>query len=326
MNLIDDKIKNKIQNCNIFVTGGTGFFGKSLLKYFIELCSENCAFNVFILSRNPEIFLKNNREFLHHNFKFVTGDIREFSIPKDIKFDYFIHGATAADLDMIKNNPDEIFSVIVDGTKYVLEQCKKVGVRKLLFISSGAVYGGQPFEIAKISESFRCHPKTIYGKGKLIAENLCLESEINTAVARCFTFIGEYLPLDLHFAAGNFINNALNGESIVINGDGSAVRSYMHSEDLVRWLIMILLFSENGDIFNVGSDESVTIKDLAYYVRECFGNKIEVEIKRKRQINLQANRYVPDVNLAKKKLKLALKFDNKSAVEKTIKCLKAVKK
>jgi nucleoside-diphosphate-sugar epimerase len=102
-----------------------------------------------------------------------------------------------------------MYSVIVDGTKRVLEFSRQAGVQRILYVSSGAVYGFQPRELSHIPETFQCNPVTVYGKGKMKAEQMCLDSGIETVIARCFAFVGPWLPLDSHFAIGNFIGNCL---------------------------------------------------------------------------------------------------------------------
>ncbi len=323
-----DFIAKKIDNCNIFITGGTGFFGKSLLKYFSELLNKGYRFNVFLLSRNPELFLANNSEFFRDEFKFIKGDIRDFELP-NVKIDYFIHGATTASLTMLNDSPQEMTSVIADGTKYVLKKCHEhqekldYKLKKILYVSSGAVYGNMKSKQQQFSETDDCNPTTVYGKEKLLAEQSCLNSNIDAVIARCFTFIGEYLPRDTHFAVGNFINNASNNEDIIINSAGTAIRSYMSADDLVEWLLTILLTGDNGEIYNVGSDQEITIKELANIVKKCFGGNINIQINNIDSVQKTINRYVPNTSKAKNELHLQLK---NSLIEEIAKFTKKVLK
>ena len=336
-------MKNLFFGKSIFLTGGTGFFGKNILKNIgVANKAYSSDIRVTILSRNPDRFVNEFPELVKgHKVSFISGDIRNFVLPSSIKFDYVIHGATEASAKLEKENPKEMYSLVVDGTKHLLKQIKGRGVDRLLFISSGAVYGEQPPELSHIHENFPCAPVTSYGKGKVEAEKLCLNSAIPNSIARCFAFVGPYLPLDTHFAIGNFILNGLKNEPIIIKGDGRPYRSYMYADDLAEWLWTILINGKNGEAYNIGSEEAISIANLAHLVSSCFDSKPEVKIlgipiqrstlntqhlihheprttNHKSSTNLPS-RYVPSTHKAQKELGLALHTNLKDAILKTIK-------
>ena len=252
--VISDELKGK----RIFVTGGTGFFGKSLLDLMKKgFGAESC---LTILSRDGDGFLKKYPEYADlKNVTYVQGDVRDFSFPAG-RFDIISHGAASAVTTL---PPGEMRSVILEGTKRVLQFARNCQAEKLLFVSSGAVYGPQPPWCENIREDFPCSPVTEYGIAKLEAEKMCLSSGIDTVIARCFAFIGPRLNLDIHFAAGNFLRDCLKGEKIIIKGDGTAFRSYLYADDLVEWLFTIIARGRSGGVYNVGSPEAVSIRELA---------------------------------------------------------------
>jgi dTDP-glucose 4,6-dehydratase len=304
---------NELSKKRIFLTGGTGLFGKWLLEHF-----QTVEADVVVLSRNPMQFITQfpmPRQNL--NITFVQGDVRDFSFP-DGQFDYVIHAATEASAKLEKENPDEMYSVIVDGTRRVLEFSKQAGVKRLLYVSSGAVYGVQPPELPYLPETFLCNPVTVYGKGKLKAEQLCLESGVETVIARPFAFVGPWLPLDVHFAIGNFIGSCLRNEPIEIKGDGTPVRSYMYGSDLAEWLLTILLRGEPESAYNVGSDEAISIFDLALLVRECAGTQNEIVVHGKKIDGALPARYVPSVSRAQTELALCRQCSLSDAICRTI--------
>ena len=309
-------IAQKLKGMNILLTGGTGFFGKNLLLYVRKLNNDfNADIKLTVLSRNPDKFIAEFPELIEDvNIFFLKGEIRDFRLPKDEIYDYVIHAATTT---APKKDISEEYSVIVDGTNNLLEQIKNKNIKKILYVSSGGVYGEQPPEISHITESYPPNPITPYGKGKLKAEQLCLDSGIPATIARCFTFVGPYLPLDAHFAIGNFILNGLRNEPIVIRGDGKSVRSYMYSEDLAEWLLKISVDGENREVYNVGSDKAVSIAELAGVVNECFGNKLNIEILGNSVVGA-SNRYVTSISKAKNKIYLETKVNLKKAILKTI--------
>ena len=311
---------------NLFLTGGTGFFGKALLRHWK---STRPSFNkIFILSRNPESFLKAYSGLIADlNVEFIQGDILEASkIALNENIDYVIHAATDSTIGPSLGRL-EVFNQIVKGTEEVLEFAVNHHCKRFLLTSSGAVYGPQPQGMEKIPESFLGSPESLdpnsaYGLGKKAAEHLCaLYSEqhgLDYVIARCFAFVGEDLPLDVHFAIGNFIRDALDGKDINIFGDGTPLRSYMYQEDLADWLMTILFKGKPGMAYNVGSDQAISIQHLATVIRELISPKSKINIHFKEKSSYR-NRYVPDVALAKSELGLSLDFDLNKAIECSLK-------
>jgi len=283
----------------ILITGGTGFFGKTLLAEWKE--KPRPQSEVLILSRDSRGFLAHNPEFQYlPGISFIEGDVRNFSFPAG-EFTSVIHVATPA-TTQIENT--EMASIILDGTRHILEFCKSREVQKLLYISSGAVYGAMPPEMERMHESLHCKPVSCYGQSKLAAEKLCLESGIACAIARCFAFVGEYLPLDRHFAIGNFIRNCLQNRPIVIQGDGSALRSYLYGKDLVEALWALLECKKPAAIVNIGSDQAISIRELAEVVRQCAKSEEEIVLHNAPDAQDSSKAYIPDVTLARQLLKL----------------------
>lgn len=298
----------------IFITGGTGFFGKSLLAAWRLQPQPECELT--ILSRNPERFLREFPEFATlPRVRFLRGDVRNFAFPAE-PFDEIIHAATPASAALEQDNPEEMYSIIVDGTRRVIDFCRESGVRRMLFTSSGAVYGPQEPECERLAEPHPCRPVTAYGKGKLAAEQLCLESGIPTIIARCFAFVGPYLPLDVHFAAGNFLRDALENRPIVVRGDGRPLRSYLYSDDLVRFLWLLLETGTPGKVCNVGGDRAVSIAELASLCAGLRTPALPVTI-----LGTPGDgpppRYVPDLTRAEQEFGLIPQIDLETALRRT---------
>ena len=217
-----------------------------------------------ILSRDPDKFIKRHPKLAAQpGVRFCQGDVRTFAIGGE-RYDVVIHAATDAVTTL---SDDEMTSVIVDGTRHVIGAAKICGAKKLMLTSSGAVYGACS---AAVSEDSDCKPTTAYGKGKLLAEQMCCASGLHVLLPRCFAFVGPYLNRSIHFAIGNFIQNCLDGQPIVIKGDGSPMRSYLYADDLVEWLFAILDRGQSCRPYNVGSPDAISIKDLAYLVRDTL--------------------------------------------------------
>lgn len=297
----------------IFLTGGTGFFGKWLLNFF-----KTVETDVVVLSRNPPGFLAQFPMFANSpRITFVHGDIRDFPFP-DGRYDYVIHAATEAGTKLEHENPAEMQSVIEDGTRRVLQFSKQSGAKRLLYVSSGAVYGVQPPVLPHVEETFSCNPVTAYGRGKLQAEQMCRDFGIETVIARCFAFVGPWFPLDADFAIGNFIGNCLKNESIEIKGDGTPMRSYMYGSDLVDWLLTLLVKGRAGEAYNVGSDVCISIAELAQTVRSVAGTGNEIRIRQQPQQGNLPSRYIPSVQKAKDELGLRVQVSLAESISQTI--------
>jgi len=307
----------------LLITGGTGFFGKSLFSNFGE---NNLGIEKIVsLSRHPEklndVFEK---KFPPFEIEYVAQDIRE-PIQLNESVDYIIHAAAESSTTISVDNPMLMRDVVIEGTKNVLEFARLKKIKRVLLISSGAVYGKQPSDLNHIPEDYEgapdpLNPFNAYGCAKRQAENLCAlyyhHYGIDYVVARCFTFGGQYLPLDAHFAISNFIRDGLNGGPIMVKGDGTTVRSYLYADDLAEWLWTILKKGRTGETYNVGSDKAITIGDLAHIVSSCFEPNTEVIIKTKQ--SGKVNRYVPNVEKVKTILGVSEKIALIDGIKRTI--------
>ena len=297
----------------IFITGGTGFFGKSMLDYRLRHPDwEWAQAEWVILSRAPERFAEAYPQLAQQEgISFVAGDVRDFAIPQG-PFDAIIHAATSAVTTL---SDEEMTSVILDGARRMVDFAKTTGCRTILFTSSGAVYGPRTEPAA---ESDACDPTTAYGKGKLAAERLLVESGFDIKIARCFAFVGPYLNRGIHFAIGNFIQDCLDGKPITINGDGTPLRSYLYADDLMEWLFAILERGEPGRPYNVGSDHAISILELAERVRRVLGTRNEIVVKGRPEAGAMPSVYVPEIGRAQGELGLSVSVSLDEAIRRTV--------
>ena len=326
LSAVERRLASAMSSCGfsrIFLTGGTGFFGKWLLHSYVALRQRApCPVSMTVLSRAPAEFLDKNPWFKGcEGLDFIEGDVRTFDFDRLPSFDCVIHGATSASAQLEHEHPDEMFAVVADGTRHLLEFTRRCHARRLLFVSSGAVYGPQPAGVSHLAEAHDGEPITAYGKGKKLAERLCLEESqgrFECVIARPFAFVGPYLPLDIHFAIGNFIRDCLEDRDIVIQGDGTPLRSYLYAADLAEWLWTMLLRGEQGRAYNVGSEEAISILDLARLVRTCAGTPNEIVVRGKKVEGAVPAQYVPSVARARSELGLAVRFGLSEAVGRTL--------
>jgi nucleoside-diphosphate-sugar epimerase len=319
---------NEIKNKTIFITGGTGFFGIWLVMSFIFI-NQTLKLNskIIILTRKKSLFInKYNWLNEYSEISFLEGDITSFDyIEEDV--DYIIHAATEASVKLNIEDPLTMFETVVNGTKRILDFAGLKKVKSFLLTSSGAVYGPQPSSVEYISESYIgapnvSDPTSVYGEGKRMSEVLCAvynkQYDLPVKIARCYAFMGPFLPLDSHFAAGNFIGNKLKGEDIIIEGDGTPFRSYMYSADLVVWLWTILFKGKNNSPYNVGSNQYLSILQLANLISKDINLKQTNVIVKSPLSNKPVLRYVPNINKAFNELNLKIYTDIENSIRKTI--------
>ena len=302
----------------ILITGGTGFVGRSLLDYRIR--HGKCADTEWIIvSRNPEAFIQRCPQFSNMpGVCFVAGDVLHENMLSNYEdigaVDAIIHAAAVLDPSTAA---DKILSAAIDGTRHVIALAQRVGCKKILFTSSGAVYGPCT---SPSSENDECRPSTPYGKGKMFAERLLVESGLDVKLARCFSFTGKYLNRKIYYAIGNFIQNCLDGKPIIINGDGTPLRSYLYADDLVEWLFAILERGESGRPYNVGSGHALSILELAEVVRSVLGTYNEIIVKGQPEPGMKPSVYVPDIGRACCELGVAVSVPLQDAIRYTLSC------
>jgi UDP-glucuronate decarboxylase len=305
------------------VTGGTGFFGRSLLRFWLE--EERPPEEVCIITREPERFLAQNPEFGGHPWLwFHRGDVlKTGSLPTLARFTHLIHAATES-TNGPNHAPLDQYTKIVDGTRNMLDYAVSKGICRFLLTSSGGVYGRQPRNIEEINEEYDGAPDTLdtknaYSVAKRSAEHLCAlyreRHGLETVIARCFAFIGRDLPRNAHFAAGNFIRDALYSNEIHVHGDGTAVRTYLDQRDLAKWLTRLLERGNAGEAYNVGSDIAITIEDLATKVRNLLSPQKSIRIAVAPQKQNDRNIYVPSIAKARDQLGLSIRYDLEQAIK-----------
>jgi dTDP-glucose 4,6-dehydratase len=316
----------QLRKKRILITGATGFIGKWLLNsLFYANDKENLEISITIITRNSNRFKLSCPDFFSRNdFFCIEADVvdLDFSLFKGMSYDYIIHAATDASADLNERNPKKMFDTIVSGTKNILDLSLICNAGRLLFLSSGAVYGHQPDSIEYAEESWEgsldcTNPKNTYAEAKRAAEMMCMiykkQFGLQISIARIFALLGPYLPLDTHFAAGNFINCAIKGEIITIKGNGLPVRSYLYISDLIVWLLHVLVLGESGSVYNLGSEYAISIKDLAHKISDTLDGKGVIVLEKNDQ-GWNLGRYVP----SNKKIRTSLSVKQRVTLEQAI--------
>jgi len=317
---------------NLLLTGGTGFFGKALLRHRLAAAAASAAeaaeFSIIVLSRDPERFQAAYPELSAlPGLAFHMGDIQDrASLPWGQRFSHILHAATDSTFGP-QLTPLQRFDQILAGTTNILDLALATGARRFLLTSSGGIYGPQPDDLEAFPEDWAgspplAEPATAYSQAKRAAEHLCaLYREahgLETVIARCFAFVGPDLPLDVHFAIGNFIRDALTAEAITVDGDGTPLRTYLDQRDLAAWLWTLLLDGKDGETYNVGSDQVISIAELAHLVRDLVAPGKPVRILGTPQPAAARNRYVPQIEKIKAMHRLSITVPLDQAILNTV--------
>jgi dTDP-glucose 4,6-dehydratase len=317
-----------LRGARLFITGGTGFIGKWLLET-LAWANKRLRLDIraLVLTRSAARFA-NGAPHLASNaaFSFVEGDVRSMS-PNLGRFDGIVHAATSASAELLRTDPLLMFETIVQGGAAVMELASRSGAIPLLFTSSGAVYGRPSSTLEHVDEMYMggpdpLEPLSAYHEGKRVGELQCAlaakQFGLKPKIARIFAQVGPYLPLDIHYAMGNFIKDVLEGRNVRVQGDGTTVRSYMYAADMTAWLLAILVRGLPQRAYNVGSERAVTIADLASRVAAASTKQLKVEIMQPPDPIRPIDRYVPGNRRAREELGLSEWTPLTEGIERTI--------
>jgi nucleoside-diphosphate-sugar epimerase len=299
---------HKFDQKAIILTGATGFFGTWLLALFEVLHDRGIRIEISAISRRPVAYLEKEPRFRNAKWlQWFTSDLTQLNatLAFSVQSDYIIHAGTDTS-PQTRAEPAKFFWSITDSWRSVLALARKTDCSRILLVSSGAVYGAISENGARESDSSQidvCKPPNPYALGKQVCEQSAhLETKhtnLDIVIARCFSFVGPGLPLNQGYAVGNFVRDIVAGQSIRIKGDGKAIRSYLHPCDLVIWLLTILLKGNRGDVYNVGSDQKITIAKLAHLVRDALQSTAEVVIEGGPSAGIGADVYFPQTQKIK---------------------------
>lgn len=317
---------------HLLVIGGSGFFGKSILdSYKRGLLNPFEISAITVMARSADKLIDEVPHLLDKSIRLLNADISKCSsLPSA---DVVIHAAASTDeRDYIARAKEERLNIQV-GTynfcKLAPKFCKNA---RIVYVSSGAVCGQQSAGIEKMAEEYSLGSidqltvqKRDYAAAKRDAEKAITalgKEGLQVSIARCFSFIGPYLPLDQHFAIGNFIRDGLRGDMVVVKARGAVYRSYLHADDLVQWLMRIgQMASSACPIFNVGSDEAISIQDLAKKIAVYFQIGLQLH-----QIDSKlVDRYIPSIEKSRS-IGCEIKFHLEEAIERTVLALLKAKK
>ncbi len=295
---------------SLTIVGGSGFIGKSIIDSFDNRLLKKHKINKLnIICRRK---FKLQEKINYNNIKIFYKDIRKAkTIPKS---DYYIYAAESTDINDYKKK--DIINVHLKSIKNFVKLVSNYANTKVLYVSSGSA---NYYKSKKIRNGY----KYLYSKLKILSEKEIKKLKkfnIKTSIARCYSFIGRYLPLKKHYAIGNFLYGAKYNNKIFVKKRMKVIRSYLYADDMVEWLISIIKNSkENTVTYNVGSDEPIELHKLAEKIAKLSKNK--VEIIGQTYDTKKVDKYVPIIRKTKNDLKIKILYNLNKSLKK---CLKLI--
>ena len=253
------------------VTGGAGFIGSHLVKNLVERGNE------VIVIDNLNTGKKENIEKISKKIDFFEIDIRDFSAVEDIlkNIDGIFHEAALASVQDSFRIPDEFFEVNVNGTENIFKIGKKLGI-KIVYASSSSVYGN-PIRIP-IKESDGKNPFNPYAKTKLEGDKLAekyAKNGLKVIGLRYFNVFGPRQSKEYAGVIKLFLERIQQGLSPLINGDGLQVRDFVYVDDVVNANILAMESNIDGEFFNIGTNSTISVLDLANIIIKFSGLKLK---------------------------------------------------
>ena len=277
---------SSLEGNNILITGATGLIGSSLVDVLM-----NIGCSVYAHGRNEERAKKRFSNYWNTNrFFFIKGDITK-PLDSNVNFDYIIHAASNASPNFFKEKPVEVITSNIIGTHHLIEYGLTHGLKRMLFVSSGEVYGegtGKAFVETDSGYIDCATTRACYPSSKRAAETLCVsyadEYGADIVIARpCHTY-GPFFTKSDNRVYAQFIRNVLNDEDIVMKSTGEQFRSWCYVVDCVSALLHILLKGESVQAYNIADENSnISIRELAEIIAEIGGRRVIIDIPKENE-------------------------------------------
>jgi len=316
----------------VLLTGSTGMFGVWILSLLLYAKERGISTKkLLVLSRDPDRFINNHPTLCADlGIDWITGDIRSFQYSGE-KIDFCIHGATTSAQETFFDTSNyQKYLTITQGTHRILDLVEKMDIESFLYLSSGAIFGGDVdatgfnLEETHIPRIHHLDDRFTLGHAKRSAETLCFlarEQKPNRIIniARLFTFVGPHMPFDVHYAIGNFLSSAHTGGPIRLRTVGTAIRSFMYMADAVIWIFKSLLLNVNSPFpLHVGSEKATSINDTAQLIATKAKCEVIIEPQVLDTPSPAPNYYVPSTQKTRELLQVEEWTNLSSSIEKTL--------
>ncbi|EDZ64035.1 putative dTDP-glucose 4-6-dehydratase [beta proteobacterium KB13] len=318
-----------LKNTKIVIIGGTGFLGSWIAELVLVLnLKHSFSIKLYIIANDIDNFKESKQHLCNHSFiELINSDVRSLiDLPSDA--DYIINAASSPDTRIHASKPFDTASIISDGIIKILNACLRLSnLRKIIHLSSGLI--ANPInKMQGISEKssnifdFKNDSSNIYQCSKIYSEALCNSARsqlrLPITILRPFNFMGPYQKLSSPWAHTSLLNDAINSRILNIKGDGEIVRSYLYGADAAFWTLKFLVSGNIGGVYNIGSDQPISLKELAKKISYHSGLSDKIKINHFLD-NTKINKYFyPDLTLIKKEFSLTVTIPIDDSIKKTI--------
>lgn len=285
----------KFNNKRIFITGATGLIGSIMVKAIL-LRNDKYNANIKLIlpvrdtERAKQIFEENK------NIEYIEANVENYE-PKQMEIDYIIHMASPTKSKFMVNNPVETINIAFNGTKNILEQARISNVKSFIYLSSMEMYGiidDKNVTEDKLGYINNLTERSSYPEGKRIGELLSYsffkEYSIPVKIARLAQTFGAGISKNETRVYKMFCDSILQEKDIILKTKGTTIINYCYTTDAIMGILKILLDGENGEAYNVVSDNmNLTILDSAKWLAKKYTNdKVKVKIE------LDTEAFAPD--------------------------------
>lgn len=272
----------KLRSARILITGATGLVGAFLTDCLLALSDQNALdLRVYALCRNAA----RAKERFGERVNAIAADVSEATALPEC--DYIIHAASNAHPKAFSADPVGTMLANILGVRNLLEHLRAQGHGRLLFVSTGEIYGDNPairdgFSETDFGKIDSMNPRACYPESKRAAETLCAsylsQYRVDSVIARLCYVYGPTITNENSRADAQFLRNALSKTDIIMKSAGAQVRSYCYVADAARALIAILSGGESGSAYNVANRAAVrSIREYAETLAKVAGVQVKFE-------------------------------------------------
>jgi UDP-glucose 4-epimerase len=276
----------------ILITGGAGFIGSHIADYFVKKEDE-----VVILDN----LSSGKKENVPEDADLIIGSVTNLKdVEKAVKgADYVFHLAALVSVPLSIEHPKACYDINVKGTKNILQESLKAGVKKVIFPSSASIYGVNLNMPLKEDEPY--NPLSPYAESKAEGEKLCLEYSkkgLKTCILRYFNVYGPRQDARSPYSGviTLFMGMAKNNEDILIYGNGKQTRDFIHISDIVK--ANVLAMEKLEGIYNVAAGDETSINEIAEKIIKLTNSKSNIKFKDSRKGDIAKS--VADISRIKK--------------------------
>ncbi len=271
----------------VVVTGGAGFIGSHLVDELVKRGYDVLVFDNFLRGQ------RDNLENVKDKITVINGDIRDFNLlKKAIKDARYVFHEAAVCSNYCNAFPDDSIAINIQGTLNVIKASLEESIDKVMFSSSGTVYGFPIYQ--PIDELHPLDPLTLYSTSKVACEYYfkCFsQKDLKYIIFRNFNVYGTRQTPDEYYrpVIVEFAKKLLSGTKPVLFGDGSQSTDFVHVFDVVQANILGMESDVYNEVFNLGTQTSLSVKELLNLLEDIIGVDVEPEYRKLMNIVPQRN-------------------------------------